>query len=654
MLKIGDHIKGMYSNSGDEYIVKKIIVSNIFEVSLNDSTYILKWFDTDKYSHYDRAYYDNILNKCRMGSPCDNFLWPINITDYSEQGFGYLMKKIPEDYICITDWVLGRIQVSIQTLIRVALNLVYSLRSLGNLGLCGIDLHDGNIFFDPKTGEVVIADTDEIKPYGLRLSKYYRYGMKRYQAPETVLDNSIRNNLSDRHSLSIILFMLIYKAHPLEGKRTVGFLFSEDIKDDVYGKKPLFIFDPIDNSNAPYEPTSKYALSMWKLTPDYMKAKFESAFSQKALKNPSSRPIELEWLKCLARWDAEIEKCDNCGNDFTSAVETKNACPICGHMNSLKYYIEFEGKNYTVQAGNMIRRCLGNIMDNALLSPITTFISKSGNKQCIGIKNCGGDSWMCFNGEKKRILEPGRIIQIFDGLRVKTLFGTITIHEKKETGSLNSFSLQNSYLHTLDTTLAKIERKELLVIFVVDTSKSMEGSPIKLASHFIEDTLVTLQDYSDHQSDIEVKFSIMEFNTTVRWLTGNVPLSLNDEYECGYEYLEGGGVSDIAGAMRELNQKLQKNHFMSPVVAGRIPPIILFFTDGCEPFSFFGYDWKDELENIKGNPWFRNAVKLAILTSEVSDLSVLEMIVGTYEAILDAADVNYIEHLLHNHGVLIS
>src|SRR5699024_7590572 len=155
---------------------------------------------------------------------------------------------------------------------------------------------------------------------------------------------------SDRHSLSIILFMLIYKAHPLEGKRTVGFLFSEDIKDDVYGKKPLFIFDPIDNSNAPYEPTSKYALSMWKLTTDYMKAKFESAFSQKALKNPSSRPIELEWLKCLARWDAEIEKCDNCGNDFTSAVETKNACPICGHMNSLKYYIEFEGKNYTVQA----------------------------------------------------------------------------------------------------------------------------------------------------------------------------------------------------------------------------------------------------------------------------------------------------------------
>lgn len=164
----------------------------------------------------------------------------------------------------------------------------------------------------------------------------------------------------------------------------------------------------------------------------------------------------------------------------------------------------------------------------------------------------------CALMKKKRILEPGKIIQIFDGLSVKTLFGTITVHEKKEIGSLNSFSLQNSHLNTLDTTLAKIERKELLVIFVVDTSKSMEGTPIRLASHFIEDTLVTLQDYSNHQSDIEVKFSIMEFNTTVRWLTGNVPISINDEYECGYEYLEGGGISDIAGAIRELNQKLKK------------------------------------------------------------------------------------------------
>ena len=66
-MKIGDHIKGMYFNSGDEYNVKRIIVSNIFKLSLNDSTYILKRFDTNKYSHYDQAYYDNILNKCRPG-----------------------------------------------------------------------------------------------------------------------------------------------------------------------------------------------------------------------------------------------------------------------------------------------------------------------------------------------------------------------------------------------------------------------------------------------------------------------------------------------------------------------------------------------------------------------------------------------------------
>lgn len=110
-------------------------------------------------------------------------------------------------------------------------------------------------------------------------------------------------------------------------------------------------------------------------------------------------------------------------------------------------------------------------MDNALLSLIATFVSKSSNKQCIGIKNCSGNSWMCFNGDKKRFLEPGRIIQIFDGLRVKTPFGDITIHEKIEMDSSNFFSLQDPHLHTLDMSLSKIEQKEMLVIFVVDTSK---------------------------------------------------------------------------------------------------------------------------------------------------------------------------------------
>ena len=147
MLNVGDRLKLILYNSENECIVNNIIAGRVYEVIFNGSILVLKWFDADDYIHYDRAYYDNLRQKCIIGSPNNNFIWPINITDYSEQGFGYLMKKIPENFISMTDWLSCKVQVKTQTLIRTALNLVYSLRSLGICGLCGADLHDGNIFF---------------------------------------------------------------------------------------------------------------------------------------------------------------------------------------------------------------------------------------------------------------------------------------------------------------------------------------------------------------------------------------------------------------------------------------------------------------------------------------------------------------------------
>lgn len=679
MLNVGDRLKLILYDSENECIVNNIIAGRVYEVIFNGSILVLKWFDADDYNHYDRAYYDNLRQKCIVGSPNINFVWPINITDYSEQGFGYLMKKIPENFICMTEWESGMVQVTTQTLIRTALNLVYSLRSLGINGLCGADLHDGNIFFDPETGDLLIGDTDEIKPYGSRISNepvhlydniyrdpltnneffldpeeasYFRYGMKRYQAPETVLDNTIRNNLSDRHSMSVLLFMLFYKLHPLEGKKTIRLCLSENVRNEIYGKNPLFVFDPLDSSNEPYEPISKYALTMWSLTPDYIKELFETAFSQLALKKPCRRPTELKWLNALARWDAEIERCDSCGNYFTGILSTINTCPICGNKNSLKYYVEFENNYYTVQAGHQIRKCLANITDDTLLLSLATFISKDDDEQTIGIKNCSGVSWTCHKNGKSRNLESGRIIKIFNGLHINTPFGDITVKEKAKTNLGSNTSLQVTPLSVPEMGLRKVMQREMLVLFVVDTSKSMSGEPINLASHFIEDILYFLQEHSKHQSEIVIKFSIMEFNTKISWLTGNKPISLEDEFE--YDCPNGNGISDVGGALNELNKKLNRDHFIPIVDAGCIPPIIIFFTDGCEPFSFYGYDWEKELEKIQDNKWYRVATKIAVRTSEDSDLSVLAKLVGNYEAILNTTDARYLKHILQNHGILIS
>lgn len=647
MINIGDQIKLILNHSESECIVENLIGGSVFCVSINSKRYAFKWYDSKDYMQYDFMFYENIKNKCQMGNPSRNFLWPINITNYSNEGFGYLMEMIPEGYSCMTEWLSGKLHISTQNLIRISLNLVFSLHMLSMEGLCGADLHEGNIFFNPDTGSVLIGDTDEIAPYGLA---HFEYGMKRYHAPETVLDYSVRNLQSDRHSLCVLLFLLLYKAHPLEGKKTMDAPLSDTVQNEIYGKNPLFVFDPEDTSNSLYEPIAGYSLAMWELTPDYVKTLFELAFSQKALNNPNKRPIELQWIKCLARWESELEKCNSCGNYFVGNPQRVNICPFCGNKNTLKYYIQIEQGCFTVQSGNKIRKCLLDITDNTLLDYIVTFESKRDDKQILGIKNCSKSEWLAFKDEKRKIIAPGRIIQVFDGLVIRTPYSIFRICKKSDFN--NAILPKNDSLYCQAVRPAKVIQKEMLILFIVDTSKSMQGMSIHKAFDFIENALQDVQEFSKHQSDIIVKFSILEFSTKTRWVPRDVPLTVDDDIDI--ECPDCRGISDIGGALKELNESLNRNRFMTSVDGGRLSPVILFFTDGLEPYSFYGYNWEVELQNIENNMWYRDALKCAVHVSENTNYSVLEKLVGTSETVFEADSTNLMKYLLHGRGTLIS
>ena len=102
-------------------------------------------------------------------------------------------------------------------------------------------------------------------------------------APEIVLGQKMPDKATDRFSLALLLFMLACKAHPLEGAGATPPCMTPSIEKQIYGSKPVFIFDPTDKSNRPIRGVHVNAINMWPELPDYLRNAFERAFSKDAM-----------------------------------------------------------------------------------------------------------------------------------------------------------------------------------------------------------------------------------------------------------------------------------------------------------------------------------------------------------------------------------
>ena len=75
------------------------------------------------------------------------------------------MNLIPSQYQGLEKLVLGKMRPnpSFDILCTAAINLVESFRQLHAQGLCYKDINLGGPLMDPKTGDVVICDCDNVR-----------------------------------------------------------------------------------------------------------------------------------------------------------------------------------------------------------------------------------------------------------------------------------------------------------------------------------------------------------------------------------------------------------------------------------------------------------------------------------------------------------
>ena len=404
----------------------------VYMVKYRGDNYALKWYNHDAVPTADALAFrrDNLQKLAERPSPDPAFVWPIAVTDVYRDSFGYIMPLIPESYEKLCNFLnLDSLNFSsFRGIVSSCLKFVSAFRNLGYAGLSYMDINDGNFFIDPDTDNVLICDNDNIAPINTDMGIL---GNPKYAAPEVVLGQNLPNTLSDRHSLAIIIFQMLFSAHPLEGERWIGNYASKENTDLVYVTDPVFIFDPANGCNRPVKGMQNEAIDRWALMPDYMRKLFCKAFSHLALKeDPNQRPTENDWLSALSRFSCSIALCD-CGNEVFLKDSFSAECdsPDCDNAVSVKYGLRLPAYVAPATAGAVISRCqLGTCDVGRELDPLLLIVTKADDPSAAGAKNVSSDHITVITPNKtEKSVAFGAAFPLMEGMRIMLCGTEVTV-----------------------------------------------------------------------------------------------------------------------------------------------------------------------------------------------------------------------------------
>ncbi|MFE6332466.1 protein kinase [Streptomyces sp. NPDC057798] len=361
----------------------------------------------------------------------DRFLWPEAYVTGYRGSFGYLMELRPERFKGLPDLFRRQLRTSTGALLTACLYTVEAYQALHSRGIAYRDISWGNVFFDPATGEVLVCDNDNAVVEG---DASGISGTMKFMAPELVRaePGARPGTQSDLHSLAVLLFMLLMNHHPLEGRRELGIhCFDEAAEKRLYGKSPLFVFDPVDDSNAPDPMEHATVLATWDAAVGTLQDLFVRSFTV-GLRDPAARVRETEWRNALrAVLDAVVE-CASCGRqNMTEPGENppERACWGCGARLVLpprltvttpppraEHHIRLR-RAARVQAHHLLPEpARHDCSDRSLVAELVEHPAKPGR---FGIANRSGDTWTGTRSDgTSQQIAPGQTVPLRSGLEL--------------------------------------------------------------------------------------------------------------------------------------------------------------------------------------------------------------------------------------------
>ncbi len=408
-LKVGQEVELEY---GGKAKVLKVIGSGgqgvVYLVEFNGMQWALKWYDVNKIKR-PKEFRENIQNNINDGAPSNKFLWPKYLTKVTEDGtFGYLMELKPASfdsfvdilntYKLVVDPLSGRAVkknvrfTSLYAMVTAVINIANAFRQLHRAGKSYQDLNDGGFFINVDTGAVLVCDCDNIAPDG---SNFGIGGKPGYMAPEVVRGTTKPNVQTDKYSLAVVLFKLLFRGDPMEGEKVIkDICLTESSELKHYGQNAVFVYDPNDASNRPVRGIHDNVIKFWRLYPEYIREAFTESFTT-GIKEPNKRIIENEWQKLFIRLRAEILACicgaeTFCLNDLTPAGTCR--CPACGREYAVLEYNSNSIKA-PIYCGYKMRVCELDPHFSNTEMVVGEVVENRRDRGNPGIKNCSPLVW---------------------------------------------------------------------------------------------------------------------------------------------------------------------------------------------------------------------------------------------------------------------
>jgi serine/threonine protein kinase len=303
-------------------------------------------------------------------------------------------------------------------MVNAALRITAGFRELHNKGYSYQDLNDGNFFINPKNGDVLICDNDNVSTFGKNSGIA---GKARYMAPEIVAKGANPNIMTDRFSLGVVLFLLWTHNHPLEGKNACPVCMDAKHEKRIYGENPVFIFDPSDDSNRPVRGIHRGAIDNWPELPAYLQEEFIKVFSKDVMADPNKSIMDKEWLLIFIRMRGEIYKCP-CGNVYFADPVQPNPCPACKKTNIFPLSIKTYRYNLPLHQRTKLYACHTE-KDSEDFESLTGEVQAAGG--AFKLKNVSAKNWTVTVDGGTTTLAPGAECELKKGMTID--FGGATV-----------------------------------------------------------------------------------------------------------------------------------------------------------------------------------------------------------------------------------
>lgn len=392
----------------------------VYKVNYNGRQLALKWYFRNKLNDPDK-FYRNIQNNIKLGAPTRAFLWPLEITEYFEDSFGYLMELRPPEYKDFSLFLLAKAKFSsISAVINTALCITNGFRELHRRGFSYQDLNDGNFFVNPKTGDVLICDNDNVAPYGDNLGIA---GKCRYMAPEVVSGKKRPDIHTDRFSLAVVLYMLLFLNHPLEGKRTMCPCLTEEHERKFYGTEPVFVWDPENDTNRPVRGVHVNEIKFWSVYPEFVRDAFVEVFSSASMtgEDTEHRVQEKKWQEIFTALRDIVIFCPKCkGETFADLKDSFCRCINCGNVISGFPILKVKKYKVVMFPGKQLYSCHVIYDSDDFRDVKGEIISSRSDPSILGLRNKSDNIWTAVlpNGAYKQY-EKDQVIRIAKGLKIK-------------------------------------------------------------------------------------------------------------------------------------------------------------------------------------------------------------------------------------------